>query len=489
MSIPMNPFFMADFYKVGHVFQYPEGTEKVYSNFTPRKSRLPGINSVVFFGLQYFIQAYLIDFFNDNFFRRPWSEVGPEYKELIRATLGGDLKSYDHLEKLHRLGYLPLQIKAVPEGTIVPVGVPCLTVTNTHPDHYWLPNFIETLLSACLWQPTTSATIAYEYRKLFRNHARMTGMPENFTPWQGHDFSFRGMSSPESAILSGMGHLTSFAGTDTIPAIPALCRYYGANINAELIGGSVPATEHSVMSVGQCDNELDTFRRIVTKVYPKGIVSVVSDTWDLWQVCTKWLPALKDEIMARSGKVVIRPDSGDPVKILCGDPDAPEGSPQFKGVIELLWDVFGGTTTPQGYRVLDSHIGAIYGDAITLERADQILSRLAQKGFASQPVFGIGSFTYQYNTRDTFGWAMKATYAVVNGQPLNIWKNPVTDTGEKKSACGLLMVYRAEEGRLALLDKVTPDMEEGGELKLVFEDGKFITKTTLAEIRGRLGTF
>ena len=489
MVLKMNPFFMADFYKVGHVFQYPEGTTKVYSNFTPRKSRMPGVNSVVFFGLQYFIKEYLIDFFNVNFFCRPWSEVGPEYKELIQATLGGDLRSYDHLQKLHRLGYLPLRIKAVPEGTIVPIGVPCLTVTNTHPDHYWLPNFIETLLSACLWQPTTSATIAYQYRKLFRQYAEITGMPENFTPWQGHDFSFRGMSSLESAILSGMGHLTSFAGTDTIPAIPALCQYYGANLKAELVGGSVPATEHSVMSVGQCDNELATFRRIINKVYPRGIVSIVSDTWDLWQVCTKWLPILKDEIVARPGKVVIRPDSGDPVKILCGDPDAPAGSPQFKGVVELLWDVFGGTRSLTGYKILDSHVGAIYGDAVTLARADEILDRLAKKGFASQPIFGIGSFTYQYNTRDTFGWAMKATYAVVNGQGLDIWKDPVTDDGEKKSACGLLLVIRDEEGHLKLLDKVVPDMEEYGELKVVFEDGNLVTTTTLAEIRGRLGTF
>jgi nicotinamide phosphoribosyltransferase len=314
-------------------------------------------------------------------------------------------------------------------------------------------------------------------------------MPENFTPWQGHDFSFRGMSSPESAILSGMGHLTSFAGTDTIPAIPSLCRYYGACLQDELIGGSVPATEHSVMSVGQCDKELATFRRIINEVYPKGIVSIVSDTWDLWQVCTKWLPALKDEIVARPGKVVIRPDSGDPVKILCGDPDAPMGSPQQAGVVELLWDVFGGTVSPKGYKILDSHIGCIYGDAITLERADEILYKLSLKKFASQPVFGIGSFTYQHNTRDTFGFAMKATYAVVNGEGRAIWKDPVTDDGEKKSACGLLCVVKGDDGELQLLDRCAWDQEQEGELQTVFLDGQITRTTTLAEIRHLLGTF
>ena len=276
-------------------------------------------------------------------------------------------------------------------------------------------------------------------------------MPAEFVQWQGHDFSFRGMSSLESALLSGMGHLLSFTGTDSIPAIDGLEQYYNANAEEELIGGSVAATEHSVMCSGSKDGELETFKRLITEVYPNGIVSIVSDTWDLWKVCTEYLAELKEIVLQRNGKVVIRPDSGDPVKIICGDADGATDA-ERKGVVELLWDIFGGTTTDKGYKLLDSHIGAIYGDSINLERAEAICEGLKQKGFASQLVFGIGSYTYQYNTRDTFGLAMKATYVEINNEGLEIFKNPITDDGTKKSATGLLQVKK-ENGKYVLYDK------------------------------------
>ena len=179
-------------------------------------------------------------------------------------------------------------------------------------------------------------------------------------------------------------------------------------------------------------------------------MSIVSDTWDLWEVLTEYLPQLKDEIMARDGKVVIRPDSGDPVDIICGtrlgnDTTGSQSTSTESGVIELLWDTFGGTINEKGYKELDSHIGCIYGDAITHERAREIFERLEAKGFASTNiVFGVGSFTYQFNTRDTFGFAMKATYGEVNGVGREIFKDPITDNGEKKSAKGLLMVQKNE---------------------------------------------
>lgn len=437
---------------------------------------------MVFFGLQYFCQKYLIDYFNDNFFRRPKHQVLSEYKRRISTSLGSHLPSYQHLEKLHDLGYLPIRIKALPEGTVVPMRVPCLTITNTHEEFAWLTNFIETLLSTTIWQPCTSATIAHEYRKLLDGWAKKTGMPKEFVQWQGHDFSFRGMSSLESAVSSGMGHLLSFTGTDTIPAIDALEQYYGADCDSELIGGSVPATEHSVMCAGQQGSELETFRRLITEVYPSGIVSIVSDTWDLWKVCTEYLPALKSEILARDGKVVIRPDSGDPVDIICGDPEADPESPAYKGVVGLLWDVFGGTYTATGHRLLDSHIGAIYGDSITLKRADEICRRLREKNFASQVVFGIGSYTYQYNTRDTFGTAMKATLVTIDEKHIPISKCPVTDDGTKKSACGLLRVLE-KDGELVLEDNVPFAKESDSRLRTVFYDGTVIRRTTLKEIR------
>lgn len=479
-----NPFLLTDYYKVGHIFQYPPNTTLVYSNLTPRKSRFDDIDEMVFFGLQYFIKEYLVDYFNNNFFGQPKEKVLTDYKGRIITSLGAHLPTYEHLERLHELGYLPIEIKALPEGSKVPMRVPCLTIVNTLPEFYWLTNFLETILSSIIWQPCTSATIAYQYRKLLNRYAADTGVPMEFVQWQGHDFSFRGMSSLESAITSGMGHLLSFTGTDTIPAIDALEQYYQADADKELIGGSVAATEHSVMCSGSKDGELETFKRLITEVYPKGIVSIVSDTWDLWKVCTEYLSSLKEIVLQREGKVVIRPDSGDPVKIICGDPNG-KTQMERKGVVELLWDVFGGSITDKGYKLLDGHIGAIYGDSINLERAEAICEGLKQKGFASQVVFGIGSYTYQYNTRDSFGMAMKATYVEVNGEGREIFKNPVTDDGTKQSATGLLQVKKVND-KYVLVDKVNKESEEKSELKTVYKNGKLVREYSLSEIRKRL---
>ena len=479
-----NPFLLTDYYKVGHIFQYPEGTTLVYSNLTPRKTRYEEMDKMVFFGLQYFMKAYLIDYFNENFFAQPKEKIIQDYRRRIYTSLGSHLPGYEHLEKLHDLGYLPVEIKALPEGSLVPMKVPCLTIVNTLPEFYWLTNFLETLLSTSTWQACTSATIAYTYRNLLNRYAAATGVPADFVPWQGHDFSFRGMSSLESGTISGMAHLLSFTGTDTIPAIDALEQYYGADADKELIGGSVAATEHSVMCSGSKTGELETFRRLITEVYPQGIVSIVSDTWDLWKVCTEYLPALKDIILERNGKVVIRPDSGDPVKIICGDPEA-DSEAARKGVVSLLWDVFGGGITPQGYKLLDPHIGTIYGDSITLQRAEAICEGLLQKGFANQVVFGLGSYTYQYNTRDVFGLAMKATYVEINGEGLNIFKNPVTDDGTKKSATGLLQV-KEENGSFVLHDNVSREEEADSALQTVFKDGRLVKEYSLTEIRKKL---
>jgi nicotinamide phosphoribosyltransferase len=398
--------------------------------------------------------------------------------------LGSDLPTYKHLEDLHDLGYLPIKIKALPEGSVVPMRVPVLTIVNTHPDFFWLTNFIESLMSCMLWQPCTSASIAYEYRKLLNSYAEKTGIAKEFVQWQGHDFSFRGMSSLESSITSSMAHLLSFTGTDTIPAIDTLEQYYHADAEKELIGGSVPATEHSVMCAGSQEEEFDTYKRLITETYPSGIVSIVSDTWDLWKVITEYLPLLKKEILSRDGKVVIRPDSGDPIKILCGDVNGKTEN-ERKGVVELLWDIFGGTITDKGFKLLDPHIGAIYGDSITLDRADSICENLMKKGFASQLVFGIGSYTYQYNTRDTFGTAMKATHVQIGGEGREIFKNPITDDGTKISAKGLLKVDKVNNV-FVLKDQCSVDEELSGELVDIFVDGKLVKEYSLQNIRDTL---
>jgi nicotinamide phosphoribosyltransferase len=483
-----NPLTLIDFYKADHRRQYPEGTELVYSNFTPRKAREGGEHQLVFFGLQYFVKEYLVDQWNEGFFNRPKEEVVSEYRRRMDNALGKDSIDVEYISALHDLGYLPLVVKGLPEGSIVPTKIPVVTVYNTHPEFFWLTNYLESLMSAVLWKPCTSATTALRYRQVFEKYALETvgASGIDFVLWQGHDFSFRGMSGVEDACISAAGHLLSFYGTDSVPAIDFHEHYYNADSDKEMVGGSVPATEHSVMCMGTKDNEIGTFERLITELYPIGIVSIVSDTWDFWQVITEYLPKLKSSILARDGKVVIRPDSGDPVKIIVGDKNAVPGSPEFKGAIECMWEVFGGTVTEKGFKLLDSHIGLIYGDSITLQRQEAILAGLKEKGFSSfNVVLGIGSFTYEYVTRDTYGFAMKATYGEVNGEARNIFKDPKTDDGTKKSAKGLLAVFK-ENDTLVLKDECTWEEEKQGLLQTVFENGKIVNEQSLTEIRERI---
>lgn len=488
----INPLTAIDFYKADHRSQYPEGTTEVYSNFTPRSNRLAKIlgpekdAKVVMYGLQYFIKHFLQETWQKEFFDRDRDTVVSAYKRRMDYSLGAGAITVEHIEALHDLGYLPIKIKALPEGSRVPAGVPVLTMVNTHPEFFWLTNYLESVISCYLWKPMTSATKAFEYRKLLTEYARMTGSPIDGVNFQAHDFSFRGLSGLQDAAVSGSAHLTSFWGTDSVPSIDLLEDYYGANVETEPVGFSVPATEHSVMCMGMEGGELETFRRLIKRTYPKGIVSIVSDTWDFWKVITEYLVYLKGEIMEREGKVVIRPDSGDPYSIICGDQLAKVGTPERRGAIECLWDIFGGTTTDKGYKLLDEHIGLIYGDSITLERAKKIMQGLEAKGFASgNVVLGVGSYTYQYVTRDTHGFAMKATSGVVNGERRDIFKDPKTDDGTKKSAKGLLRVEE-ENGIYVLYDQQTSAQEAEGALELVYVDGTLIKEQTLADIRGRL---
>lgn len=480
----MNSLFLTDGYKTGHHQQYPVGTEEVYSNWTPRSNKYvpKGCDNVLSFGQQYIFQ-WLHNYFETNFFAKPKAAVCQEIKEELSLYLNTD---YDvsHFEALHDLGYLPIKVKSLPEGVEVPIRVPILTVVNTLPEFYWITNFLETILSTMLWLPMTSASIALNYKRIFKKWALKTDEANlAFIDFQGHDFSMRGMGGLQSALASGMGHAAVFSGSDTLPVIGGMRKYYGAK---SFVVGSVNATEHSVMCAGTKEDELDTFRYLM-KTYPSGILSVVSDTWDLWKVLTKYLPQIKKEVLGRDGKLVIRPDSGDPVDIICGTKMEIGGnSPQEKGVVELLWDVFGGSVNQQGFRLLDTHIGAIYGDSITTERAEEICERLAKKGFAStNVVLGIGSYTYQYNTRDGFGFAMKATSVVVNGQRREIFKDPITDDGVKKSAKGLIRVDKVH-GDYVLADQVSEAEESKGELKVIYEDGEFKSRVTLDEIRKKI---
>lgn len=569
----VNPILSCDFYKVAHANMFPAGTTKVYSNFTPRSSKLArkleGIfdDKIVFFGLQGFIKEVLIDQWNEGFFSRPEDEAVGEYTQVVTSAVGS--ADTERVRALHQLGYLPIKIKALPEGSLVNIKVPVLTITNTLPDFYWLPNYLETVLSAELWKMSTSATTAYQYRKLLEQYAEKTGGAKDFVLWQGHDFSYRGMSSTNDAAMSGAAHLTSFLGTDTIPAITYLNQYYKGN--QTFVAGSVPASEHSVTTgtiqalvakgMTQREAEKEFVRHMIQDKYPSGIVSLVADSFDYWDVVSRISAELKDVIEARqpdalgNAKVVFRPDSGDPVEIICGKQidvcadvdlaaewirervleETPRGSQgpktasdifligdlptkvtvefewdrydrrfyyveshslvsaepvaltaEDKGSIETLWDIFGGTINEKGYKVLNPRVGLIYGDSITLERAQEIMTRLEAKGFAStNVVFGIGSHTYQCVTRDSFGFAMKATYIEVNGHGVEVFKDPKTDNGTKKSARGLLRVEK-EGNDYVLYDQQTEDQEKEGELDVVFIDGWLAKSTTLVEVRERI---
>ena len=486
---------LCDFYKVSHKEQYPKGTEIIYSTWTPRTNKYaPDICKVTAFGFQYFIKEYLVKYFNEMFFNRDLKDVVDEYYRIIKYTLGLDEPDVTHIQDLWSLGYLPIKIKAVKEGTLIPLKTPMLTIENTDPRFFWLTNYLESLLSSELWLPSTSASIATHYYGIGSMYSDLTVGNRDHLPFQFHDFSFRGMEGLNGAAVSGAGHLLPFVGTDSIPSIVFHEKYYNANVEKELVGTSIPATEHSVMCANSdpdVRDEYDNYKRLITEIYPNGFVSIVSDTYDFWKVIGEILPQLKEEIMSRDGKVVIRPDSGDPVKIICGDLSA-DNEFARKGLIRCLWDIFGGTTNSLGYKVLDPHIGAIYGDSITPERAATILYKLMLKGFASNNiVFGIGSYTYQYNTRDTFGFAVKATAAQVNGVEKQLFKDPKTDDGTKRSQRGRVIVLKNPiTGSIEYKDGLNKKEQEFYTnidlLETIFENGKIIREESLSEIRKRL---
>ena len=506
---------LTDGYKLGHHFQYPKGTEMVYSNWTPRSCKYfpEASEGSVVFGIQYLIKEYLIKQFNENFFNLPKAQAIMEFHDRVDNFVGISNVGIEHIEALYDLGYLPIEIKALPEGSVCPIRVPMMTIKNTLPEFFWLTNYLETLISSVLWLPCTSATSARLYKKELKRHAKRTSFPGDVNiGFACHDFSMRGMAGIEAAIVSGMAHMTSFCGSETIPAIRAVEEYYNADSSKELVAATVPATEHSVMCAGGKEDELETFRRLICEVYPNGIVSIVSDTWDFWQVVEDFLPKLKKEIMARNGRVVIRPDSGDPVDIICGlrtnphfntriveghyyccyapfdiDSEYVEISEgQYYGAYYMLGKTFGWNTTDTGFRYPSTKIGLLYGDSITLERQKQIYLRLEGAGMAAcNLVLGVGSFTYQFKSRDSLGFAVKATACKINGELKEIFKQPKTDDGTKNSLKGLIAIYE-ENGTYVAKDCVSEAEEMTGALEPVFVNGSLVKDYSLSEIRERI---
>lgn len=497
-SLLVNAMLLTDGYKLGHKSMYPDGMTKLYSNFTPRTNKhFPDADKgAVVFGITYFVQKYLIEEFNNNFFKLPKEDVIKSYKNLLEGYLGNEVAEQigtEHISALHDLGYLPILIKGLPEGAYCPYGVPMLTITNTHPDFAWLTNYLETLLSNVLWKPVTSATTADVFKRQLVKHAKKTGFynPDNTSniDFLCHDFSMRGMSGIEDATASGMAHLTSFCGTESIPAIIGVMQYYGAQSNC---AGTIPATEHSIECTNAVNGDVvsdeDYFVSMLDK-FPKGFLSIVADGFDYWNFLSNIVPKYKERIMNRDGRVVIRPDSGDPVKIICGDPEATDPIVRM-GSYEFLLRAFGGTVNKKGFMELDSHIGLIYGDAITMKRQREIYARLEEKGIAATNlVLGIGSFSMTCVTRDQLGMAMKATYCEINGEPREIFKDPktVTSTGmTKKSLRGLIRVdLDSVTNCYTAIDGVSKEEEKHGNLIPYFENGEQLFGFTLDNIRDR----
>ena len=483
-----NPMLLIDFYKAVHAEMLPKDITKSVSYFTPRMSRVNRWDSVVMFGLQGFIKTYLIDYFNDEFFNKPFDEVISGYKRIMDATLGENAYKIEKIEKLHKLGYLPIEIVALPEGTIIPMHVPMFGIANTHKDFAWLPQSLESLISAESWHPMLAATVGYTYRQIVNHYYDLTCDDEISRARALGAFDFRGEECTDSAIKAGAGWCLSFLNTATVPTIPYLEKNYKCDCTKEPVAFGSPSTEHSVM----CSNfavdgdEITLLRRLLTEIYPNTSFSAVLDSYDYWNVIDNILPRLKPEILAHNGCMLMRGDSGDCVEVVT------------KTVFKL-WEEFGGTTNSKGYKVLDPHVRAIYGDSITVQRCEQIYKILMENGFAcSNVALGVGSFSFQCIeedgilkpfTRDTFSSCIKATYCEIDDKPFPIFKNP-KDGGFKKSQKGCCVVVKCSNDKLIYVDGRTwEEAHVSGEdakvnlLQPVFKDGQIIKEQSLAEIR------
>lgn len=497
------PELNIDQYKISHKPGYPKKTTNTLSTWTPRGTKIPFIQEVVVAGHQVLFVDILINDWNNNFFAVPKAEVMERYIAYVKGTLFQASPDASHIAALHDLGYLPIEIRALDEGTIVPLRTPTMTFRATHDDFFWLPTYLETQMSNTLWPVYTAATLSHESRKNVDLYGMKTVGELSMSPWLSHNFSARGMMGSGAAALVDVGHLMSFLGSDTVVGTMLAEQVYKVNVRDYLISGSVNALEHSTQMAGievhlkagaanRLEAELEYIKYLITEVFPTGIVSIVMDTHDYFAVISS-LNRLKDVIMARDGKLVCRPDSSPktPLEIIVGDTLATDPL-ENKGTLDILWDQFGGTMTANGFKVLDSHIGVIYGDSITIQSQLNIMQAMYRKGYAStNVVFGLGSFTFQYNTRDTFGFAMKEVGIVNNGEWVSTSKDPRTDNGTKKSQHGAVAVYMVD-GKITWVDGLTmeeADNFQGNLLTVRFKDGILYNETSLQEIREKLTAY
>jgi nicotinamide phosphoribosyltransferase len=513
----MNPWLLTDFYKLTHILQYRPELRELTSYLTPRGSRLKGVNKVVFFGLSAYVHSYVVENFNKNFFNRNFEDCEREIREVLNLGLGYSDEMIDRtinaFRALHERHYLPVEIKAVAEGTLVPMGVPCLEIKSTDPQFFWVGQALEASLSAAIWHPMVSATIAREYRKIAREAFAKTvenGIDERTAMC---DFSMRGQESNESAVNASVAWLTSMWNSSTVAARKHIQNVYG-KCDGNVRG--LTSTEHSVMTSHACldgGDEIPTFKYLF-KLYKDVSFAAVCDSYDFWNVLTNILPNnFMKEIDDRGKRGVfigVRHDSADPVEAICGTVESGGTTWEEKGMVETMYEIFGGTVNSKGYKVLNPGIKAVYGDSITVTRAKEIYKRLEAKGFAANNVsLGVGSLSFQALenedgtlspfTRDTFSVAIKCTHSKYvtrqwydSGYEGDIWHSNVEeaerhvfkdpkDFSGKKSQKGLCRIFFNEDGELTYEDELyeadlvgknsalVPYFKDGQEFKQNFE--------------------
>jgi len=451
-----NLILLTDSYKFSHAFAYNKNVTKVYSYLESRGGKFP---YTLFFGLQYYLKKFLegkVITQNDiedahTFCKKHFGRNDVFNSDGWRNLL----KKYD--------GKLPLHIKAVEEGSIVPTGNVLMTIENTDPEFYWLTNFVETLLMK-VWYPTTVATQSREIRKRISDALEKTGTPETIN-FKCHDFGYRGVSSEEQAGLGSAAHLLSFMGTDTIAGITMLENYY----NGDMSGFSIPATEHSIICSFGKENEIEAYRHFLNE-YFEGTIACVSDTYNIYNACENiWGGILKEEVLKRNGTLVIRPDSGDYMEVV-------------PKILDILWNKFGGTINDKGYKVLDSHVRVIQGDGMNLQSITELYSLLTRlKWSADNLAVGSGGGLLEEGlTRDTQKFAIKASAVqMYTGEWIGIQKTPITDSG-KRSKMGRLKLIKDQNDEF----KTVNENEEGTDLlRTVFLNGELYNKTDIETIR------
>lgn len=454
-----NIILMTDSYKASHYLQYPPKSQSVYSYFESRGGRF---HDVVFFGLQILLKKYLEGVVVTE-------EKIEEAEDIWAAHFGNaelfNRKGWEYILKEHG-GKLPISIKAPLEGTIVPQHNVIMTVCNTDEDSlspaYWLPNYLETLLVQT-WYPCTVATQSREMKHLLLKYLHQTGDP-NAVDFKLHDFGFRGVSSVETAGIGGAAHLVNFQGTDTIEGVMYARRYYGC----PMAGFSIPAAEHSTITSWGREHELEACANMLRQ-YPTGLVAVVSDSFNIFEACSDiWGSKLREEVLARDGTLVIRPDSGDPPRVICE-------------ILPILEERFGSRVNEKGYRVLNDKVRLIQGDGINFEMLDQILYAMKRNGWSADNIaFGSGGGLLQKLNRDTLKFAFKCSAIKVNGEWKDVYKSPITDRGKKSKQGKMKLVKNGDVYSTAPLTDERPD-----ELIEVFRNGKITYNNYFDDIRLR----